>query len=189
MTCHPQHYTQWSGSMHAYSSDDPVFLAMNARGQRETNNQLGTFCVQCHAPMAVALKLTDGTNFDPTTLPPTARGITCFFCHNVESVDADHNNGLVLALDDTMRGGVQNPDAVENTATLMEFNSGTYELDAGATLTVTLNVSHGMLTLGTTSGLMTINGNGTGMLTLIGTTANLNAALNTQRAARRSLSN
>ena len=30
--CHPNHYADWSGSMHAYASDDPVFLAMNARG-------------------------------------------------------------------------------------------------------------------------------------------------------------
>ena len=89
MDCHKQHYDEWAGSMHAYASDDPVFLAMNKRGQRDTNNQLGTFCVQCHAPMAVALNLTDGTNFDPTTLPPTARGITCFFCHNVKDIKED----------------------------------------------------------------------------------------------------
>ena len=109
MQCHPQHYTEWSGSMHAYASDDPVFLAMNKRGQRDTQNQLGTFCVQCHAPMAVAMKLTDGTDFDPTQLPPAARGITCYFCHNVKKVIDDHNNGLQLALDDTMRGGVHDP--------------------------------------------------------------------------------
>ncbi len=105
--CHPQHYDQWSGSMHAYASIDPVFVAMNKRGQREA--QLGTFCVQCHAPMAVALGLTDGTDFDPTTLPPQALGVTCYFCHNVEKIEADHNNGIVLALDQTMRGGTQNP--------------------------------------------------------------------------------
>ena len=30
-----------------------VFLAMNERGQRETGGQLGPFCVNCHAPLAV----------------------------------------------------------------------------------------------------------------------------------------
>src|SRR3954447_6222981 len=49
--CHPSHYEEWSSSMHAYASSDPVFLAMNKRGQEEA--QLGDFCVQCHAPMAV----------------------------------------------------------------------------------------------------------------------------------------
>lgn len=107
--CHPKHYTQWSGSMHAYASDDPVFVAMNKRGQRETNNQLGTFCVQCHAPMAVQLGLTNGVDFDPAKLPATARGVTCYFCHNVKEVQATHNNGLVLANDQTMRGGVKDP--------------------------------------------------------------------------------
>ena len=107
--CHPKHYQQWSGSMHAYASDDPVFIAMNKRGQRETGGALGTFCVQCHAPMAVALGLTTGADFDPAALPPEARGITCYFCHNVKAVTADHNNGLVLASDQTMRGGVNDP--------------------------------------------------------------------------------
>jgi nitrate/TMAO reductase-like tetraheme cytochrome c subunit len=107
--CHPKHFDQWSGSMHAYASDDPVFVAMNQRGQRETNGSLGTFCVQCHAPMAVQLGLTTGANFDPAQLPPIARGITCYFCHNAKAVTADHNNGVVLANDQTMRGGVTDP--------------------------------------------------------------------------------
>jgi hypothetical protein len=109
--CHAQHVTQWQGSMHAYASDDPVFIAMNARGQRETGGALGDFCVRCHAPMAVALGLTDGTSFDPAQLPPAARGVTCYFCHNVARVDETHNNGLVLANDQTMRGGAKDPVA------------------------------------------------------------------------------
>jgi len=107
--CHPKHYQQWSGSMHAYSSDDPVFLAMNKRGQRETNGELGDFCIQCHAPMAIQLGVATGANFDPAALPPAARGVTCYFCHNVDEVTADHNNGLVLAMDQTMRGGAKKP--------------------------------------------------------------------------------
>jgi Cytochrome c554 and c-prime len=108
-TCHPKHYEQWSGSMHAYASDDPVFVAMNKRGSREA--QLGTFCVQCHAPMAVILhpEKTDYSDFDPSALPPAERGITCYFCHDVDSVKDDHNNALVLAMDQTMRGGAKDP--------------------------------------------------------------------------------
>jgi hypothetical protein len=59
--------------------------------------------------MAVKLGLTDGTNFDPAQLPPIARGVTCYFCHNVKSVADTHNTGLVLAGDQTMRGGVKDP--------------------------------------------------------------------------------
>lgn len=107
--CHPKHFQQWSGSMHAYASEDPVFLAMNARGQRDTNGELGDFCVQCHAPMALLLGEATGANFDPAALSPAAKGVTCYFCHNVEDITSDHNNGLVLAMDQTMRGGVRDP--------------------------------------------------------------------------------
>lgn len=107
-SCHPTHYRQWLGSMHAYAAEDPVFLAMNARGQRETNGELGDFCVNCHAPMAVALGETeDGLDLDQ--VPQHLQGITCYFCHNVEAVEGTHNNPLVLAMDDVMRGGIDDP--------------------------------------------------------------------------------
>ncbi len=67
-SCHATHYADWSRSMHAYASEDPVFLAMNARGQRETGGKLGTFCVQCHAPVAVNdKKTTDGLEPRPAS--------------------------------------------------------------------------------------------------------------------------
>src|SRR5205085_9814425 len=56
--CHPSQFAEWAGSMHAYASEDPVFLAMNQRGQRETNGALGDFCVRCHAPQVVRAGLT-----------------------------------------------------------------------------------------------------------------------------------
>lgn len=121
--CHPKHYEQWSGSMHAYAADDPVFIAMNKRGQRETNGELGDFCIKCHAPMALELGLASAAtaaSFDPNTLPPAARGITCYFCHNVEKVESDHNNGLVLAMDQEMRGGARNP--VESPAHFSKYD-------------------------------------------------------------------
>lgn len=107
-SCHPGQFAQWSISMHAYAAEDPVFLAMNARAQRETGGEIGTFCVQCHAPMAVRLGLTkDGLNLPD--LPAEARGVTCFSCHAAERVDAQHNNGIALAEDGVMRAGIRNP--------------------------------------------------------------------------------
>ena len=100
--CHPTHYDEWSASMHAYAAEDPVFLAMSERGQVETNYELGTFCVNCHAPLAVRLGLTtDGTNL--SSLPAEVRGVTCYFCHNVANVEGTHNNPLALSDDVTMR--------------------------------------------------------------------------------------
>ena len=107
-SCHPKHHREWASSMHAYAADDPVFLAMNQRGQEETGGALGDFCVRCHAPVALAQGLTtDGTNL--ADVPQWAKGVTCYFCHNAVSVDGDHNAPIRLANDQTMRGGLRDP--------------------------------------------------------------------------------
>lgn len=108
MQCHPQQYREWASSMHAYAADDPVFLAMNELGQRETGGELGDFCVTCHAPMALREgATTDGLNL--RELPQHLKGVTCFFCHSVEAVTDDHNNPLELATDLAMRGEYADP--------------------------------------------------------------------------------
>lgn len=109
-TCHAQHYEEWSHSMHAYASSDPVFLAMNRRGQAETAGALGDFCVRCHAPMAVQAGATsDGSNLE--SLPASLRGVTCYFCHNAKSVEGTHNNPILLdqAAPLTLRAGIRDP--------------------------------------------------------------------------------
>ncbi|HEX3346053.1 MAG TPA: multiheme c-type cytochrome [Polyangiaceae bacterium] len=108
--CHIDHYKDWAASMHAYASDDPVFQAMNARGQRETGGQLGSFCVQCHAPMALAEgATTDGTNL--ASVPQKLKGVTCFFCHTIDAVNGSHNAAVTLSGDTVMRGEYANPVA------------------------------------------------------------------------------
>jgi hypothetical protein len=98
--------------MHAYASDDPIFIAMNKRGQRETGGMLGNFCVKCHAPMAVASgATTDGLNL--ASLPAEMHGVTCYFCHTVDAVMGTHNNPLQLEVNSvTMRGEYR--DAIKN---------------------------------------------------------------------------
>lgn len=117
--CHPDHYREWLGSMHAYAAEDPVFLAMNARGQRETNGALGDFCIKCHAPLAVELGLTtDGLNLDE--VPKHLQGVTCYYCHTVASVQGTHNNPLELTLQDVMLGAIRDP--VENSAHASDYS-------------------------------------------------------------------
>ena len=107
-SCHKDHYDDWVTSMHAYAADDPVFLAMNARGQRETDGGLGTFCVNCHAPMAVHDGMTkDGLNL--ASLPARYRGVTCFFCHSVSGVGGSHNAEVTVSDDLVMRGEYGDP--------------------------------------------------------------------------------
>ena len=106
--CHADQFREWSGSMHAYASEDPVFLAMNKRMLRETNGASEGFCVNCHAPLAVKLGLTkDGSNL--ADVPASMRGVTCYFCHSVDAVNGTHDNPLHLATDGVMRGGIADP--------------------------------------------------------------------------------
>jgi hypothetical protein len=119
--CHPKHYREWSGSMHAYASKDPVFRAMNKRGQEETKGELGEFCVNCHAPMAVREHaISDLSNLD--SVPEPLQGVTCFFCHNAASVGAEHvNANITLADDNIMRAALNN--ALEPTAHRVQFSA------------------------------------------------------------------
>jgi hypothetical protein len=95
--------------MHAYAAVDPVFFAMNQRGQRETNGELGDFCVSCHAPMAVREGYTtDG--LDLADVPEELTGVTCFFCHSIDAVEEPFNAGVHLADDLTIRGPFADPD-------------------------------------------------------------------------------
>ena len=106
--CHSDHYREWAGSMHAYASQDPVFLAMNRRGQEETGGELGSFCVSCHAPLALREGATsDGLNL--SEVPKELQGINCYFCHNVDAVLGTHDNPLQLSGDATLRGGIRDP--------------------------------------------------------------------------------
>lgn len=117
--CHPRHYEEWAGSLHAYSSDDPYFRALNALGQDATDGALGGLCVGCHAPTAVREGATvDGLNLDE--VPQHLKGITCHYCHTVDSVENLHNNGLVLAGDGVMLGGIGDP--VDTPAHLSDYS-------------------------------------------------------------------
>ncbi|MFQ5572210.1 MAG: multiheme c-type cytochrome [Rhodothermales bacterium] len=80
--CHPTHYDEWRGSMHAYSIVDPIHTAW-LNGLRESlgAEELGQMCVQCHSPIGM---LTGETpiGFKKEELPPIVReGVTCDVCH------------------------------------------------------------------------------------------------------------
>jgi len=94
--------------MHAYAAEDPVFRALNALGQAETDGELGSFCVRCHAPLAVELGLTtDGLDLD--NVEPHLRGITCVACHQVDSVEGTHNNPLTYDFGRRLAGPLGDP--------------------------------------------------------------------------------
>ena len=107
--CHSTQYAEWSGSMHAYASVDPLFVALNRQAQDEA--RVGNFCAHCHAPLAVKTGSTsDGTNL--ASLPERLQGVTCYACHNVSQITSTHNESVRLANDSVMRGSLS--DALAN---------------------------------------------------------------------------
>ena len=80
-TCHPQYYDEWNGSMHRYSTSDPIWMLANNSLQTSTGGRLGKTCFQCHAPLGF---LTGNTlpTFQFSELNDTVReGVTCDLCH------------------------------------------------------------------------------------------------------------
>lgn len=80
-TCHPQYYSEWSGSMHRYSTSDPIWMLANNALQASTQGRLGKTCSMCHAPIGFLTGNTKPT-FQFSELDPLVReGINCDFCH------------------------------------------------------------------------------------------------------------
>lgn len=135
--CHPNHYAEWSASMHAYSMQDPVWMKMQSHEQsvqKAHGVALGDFCVQCHSPIAsLTNSITDHENFSTaelSALPEQIQeGVTCDVCHLVthlpEPTDIQTANQQFETVDFKMysantRYGILS-DPMEN-----EFHSSVY---------------------------------------------------------------
>ena len=80
--CHAEHFREWSVSPHAYAQLSPVFNAMSATLQKQTNGTLGDFCIRCHTPIGMALdEPMIISNLDRH--PASREGVTCCVCHRI----------------------------------------------------------------------------------------------------------
>lgn len=94
VNCHPNHYAEWSASMHAYSTQDPIWIALQLHEQvvhKAIGVELGDFCVQCHSPIAALTNaISDHENFTSAVLAELPaqiqEGITCDVCHTVTHI-------------------------------------------------------------------------------------------------------
>ena len=110
--CHPNHYNEWSGSMHAYALKDPVWFALHSKEQthfqENENLDLSQFCIMCHSPIAF---LTNAIP-DPASLTfessselssQIREGITCSSCHAVTyaspATNVNSNEGTLDAIE------------------------------------------------------------------------------------------
>lgn len=109
--CHPDQYNEWSGSMHRYASNDPVWRLANNGLQTSTNGRLKSWCFQCHAPIAF-LTGTAPQTFQFSDLPPIVReGVNCDFCHILRGPFAttDQNIDYHIVPGRTKYGTIRDP--------------------------------------------------------------------------------
>lgn len=119
--CHPQHYAEWSGSMHAYAMTDPVFFAIRTEGQGQYAGALDQNCVQCHSPIGSrAGELPWGPIDRQAIAPVLNEGITCDLCHSITSYSKLGTAGMDFLPGDTINGGIEDP--VDNTFHASVYN-------------------------------------------------------------------
>lgn len=110
-SCHPRYYDEWSGSMHRYASNDPIWRLANNALQTSTQGRLGKTCFQCHAGTAFVTGTTLPT-FEFSELPDLVReGVTCDFCHVLRPPHTTTNQVIQYTLSPgrTKYGALLNP--------------------------------------------------------------------------------
>ncbi len=111
-SCHPNHYNEWSGSMHAYALKDPVFAAVRDVGQSVYAFALDGACEKCHSPIGQRSGEIKWGPYDISGLSPQSQeGIGCDLCHTITAINSISNAGIVLSPGDTKYGSIKNPVA------------------------------------------------------------------------------
>lgn len=97
-SCHPNHYRDWEGSMHAYASVDPVYRAMVRKSLADTEGRLNQFCLECHQPMAtrsnlLPLQEVNGVVTVDLEQPDfrVQQGVVCTSCHTMSHINETQN--------------------------------------------------------------------------------------------------
>ncbi len=80
--CHPSQYEQWSVSPHSYGAISPVYNAMSAFMNKETNGTLQDFCHRCHIPVGMARGEAIFAS-NASRAQASREDITCTVCHRV----------------------------------------------------------------------------------------------------------
>src|SRR5574341_689909 len=108
--CHPNHYDEWSGSMHAYALKDQVFAAVRAFGQSAYAFALDGACEKCHSVIG---HRTGEIKWGPFNLadlsPQTQEGVGCDLCHTISAINSISNAGIVLSPGDVKYGSIKDP--------------------------------------------------------------------------------
>ena len=123
--CHPNHYQEWSESMHAYTAHSPIFFSYKNETLINHPNVGDNFCNQCHNPISF-LTNTDLSEFETveefqnSNLDEVIKtGVSCDVCHTATGIsETVHTptSGAASALfklfpgENIKFGSIQNPE-------------------------------------------------------------------------------
>jgi len=79
--CHIDIYNSWKKSLHSISYTNPIFKNAYSEAYLSSKGGAKYVCLKCHAPTSLA---TGDVDVEQAI---TSEGVTCDFCHTVESVD------------------------------------------------------------------------------------------------------
>jgi hypothetical protein len=83
--CHNNIYTHWRQSKHASSGNNSAYIAVKDRLSFEQGLAATRLCVGCHAPVALLTGQSDTYSHDR---PSNQQGVSCSFCHSIDSIHA-----------------------------------------------------------------------------------------------------
>jgi hypothetical protein len=107
--CHPNHFAQWSTSMHSYATVDPVWRALVLLRQQAFDGERDRFCTQCHSAIGTRSgEFEPNFSFDDIS-DSTLEGVRCEACHKVQGLARAHNSGHILDPSGQMRGPIADP--------------------------------------------------------------------------------
>lgn len=114
--CHRDIYNSWRKSLHAVSYNNPIFMTAYREAYLETKGEAKTYCLKCHAPTTL------GNEDYDVTLSITKEGVTCDFCHTVESVDLGNDKApFVLDIGGGKRASMKQAISPEHKASYVDW--------------------------------------------------------------------
>jgi hypothetical protein len=81
--CHAGIHAAWSSSAHAMSATDSTYLKVKEYFAFDSGEPAVRLCAGCHAPVAL---MTGEVGLYSRESPSSLQGVSCSFCHSVESV-------------------------------------------------------------------------------------------------------
>jgi hypothetical protein len=91
-SCHVGIHAAWSKSLHSKSATDALYLKVKDQFVVERGEPAVRLCAACHAPVAL---MTGEVGLYNRESVSSQQGVSCGFCHSLESVHSDSGGWLV----------------------------------------------------------------------------------------------